>query len=388
MIRKIIIFLSLLITANTFAQKGIFKKGMIKPLKYNEELIFKIKDDHIFVNVEINGKTYRFLLDTGAPTVFGNNVIGNFKNLEEIETGDAGGNSQTVKYVMVEEMKLGNITYHNFAAGYGDLGGFEYLGIDGILGSNLIVKSVWDFDLANKKITISDHLDKNIIKGFQKTKTKILNTGTPTFTITYFGKMEEKNIYFDTGYNGLFYLCYPIFQKISNSMNIENIAEGNGFISKNAFGDSEGKTYLLPLEMTIGKENIPVFISDVDYDEESNLGAKWLAYYRTIVEKNNFYFKENGRQMKKEFVTNGINIDEQDGNLLVVFVWQNSSAYKMGIKVGDKILSVNGKNVDTNDSIGLKKIYDEINNKEKVNLEINTKNNFVELKKEILLRVK
>lgn len=387
--RFYIFILTLLTSIASFAQEGIHKQGTILPKIYRENLTYDIKDECILFNVEIEGKTYRFLLDTGAPTTISDKIKGNFPFLKEEEITDAATNTQKVNYVTIPEIKIGALTFKNFAVMYQDMSLFEKLQIDGIIGANIVSKSAWDFNLANKKITISSTLDtKQVNNTFKKVKIQKTETGTPTLTLTYFNKIKEKNIYFDTGYNGFFYLSGTKFNELREAKLISKYIEGNGIVSQSAFGTTEGITYMTPLKMKLREYNLPPFISDVDEDEESNMGSQWLKYYHTILYKNHLYFKENKQpKIESSFKSLGITTSVINNELLVSFVWNNTNATAKGLKPKDKILSVNKKDTSTLTTDELNLLKQEIKNLDKVTLEINTKGNFIELTKDTILSI-
>ncbi|WP_292010767.1 aspartyl protease family protein [Chryseobacterium sp.] len=377
--------MGILIFSNAFSQKGIFKYGTLSPEHYKENLTFEYIKDLIFINVEINKKTYRFLVDTGAPTIISSKVKGDFKIVQQDEITDASKNTQSVNYVLIPQMNLGALTYRNFSAMRSDMELLQELNIDGILGANLIRKSIWDFDIVHHKIMISDYLNTETVKGFDFAKIKTLETGTPALTLVYFNSIKEHGIYFDTGYNGLFYLTDSIFEKVSKKKLLKKKIEGAGQVSKSAFGTEVGTTYMLPLEMKLGKHPIPTFLSDVNKDEESNLGCEWLQYYHTIISKDKFYFKSNGKKINSQFITNGINTGRDSKGLYISFLWKNSAADKKGLRLNDRILSVDQQAPDLRNPEAVKELEDKIKENKKVLLEINTKGNFIELKSEILL---
>lgn len=387
--KKILLLLIILTSINSFSQKGIFKKGTITPTTYNESLKYLFKDHAIILDVEINKKVYKFLLDTGAPTVISSKIEGDFPFLKEESITDAMTNSQNVKYVSIPLLKIGNLNFHNFTAMQEHLTPFDTMGIDGIIGANIISKSAWDFDLENNKIIISNKLDKKIVKnGFNKIKTKKTYSGTPTLNLSYFNALNEKGIFFDTGYAGLFYLSHNKYIEFKKLGLIANEIEGEGHLSTNAFGVDEGKTYKFPIDLSIDDIKIPTFISAIDNDTESNLGCKWLIYYRTILYKNYLYFKGNSeKSISEDFSSIGISTEIITNSIVVNFIWNNSKAHKLGIKNGDTILSVNNKDFTTLSTKELKVVNDLISKESKVTLEINTKGNFITLEKETLLSI-
>lgn len=383
---KITLFLFILVSMYSYSQKGIFKKGTIAPSVYNEKLEYRLVNDLIYLDVEINNNKYTFILDTGAPTTISTKVKGDFEFLLKESIVDASNNSQDVNYVSIPSIKIGNLEFTNFAAMQEDLSLLTEAGVDGLIGGNIICRSAWDFDLEKNNIVISNTLNKEVVKkGFKEMKVALEDTGTPTVSMKYFNKIGEENIYFDTGYNDFFYLSNDKFLEIKKANLVSTFIEGNGVISQSAFGDGVGNTFLMPLEMSIGGHKLPTFITDVDIDEESNLGAKWLTYYRTILYKNKLYFKANNTSMKKEVIAKSIKIDFKGTELYITFVWNTPFTKEHNLKIGDKILSINNKDISSMSPEDLKKVKSTTFKEKEVLIEVNTKGNFVLVKDEVLL---
>ncbi|WP_410881234.1 PDZ domain-containing protein [Myroides sp. DW712] len=383
---KIIFLILLLIQLNVNAQKGMFKKGTIQPSVYKEQLAYTLVNQLIYVTVEIEGKEYIFLVDTGAPSTIRKNLDVDFVFLKKESIMDAMQNTQEVDYVTLPSIKIGNLTFDNFVFMQEDLTVFEDLGIDGIIGGNITARGAWDFDLQKNSITVSNTLDQAWLKeaNFSAFKMKKTDIGTPLLSLTYFDRIKEKGIFFDTGYSGLFYLSASMFDKVKPY--VSDYITGEGILSKNAFGNSVGETALLPLKMKLGQQHIPIFFSDVEEDEESNLGVEWLSHYRVIIYKNTFYFSNEGqRGFETKFVGKGIKTAVENGELLVTFVWHNSPAHKQGIQLGDKIQAVNGQQVadlTLNEQLELKKTME---TSPEITVEITRLNHPIVLKEEVLL---
>ncbi|MCC9043579.1 aspartyl protease family protein [Myroides sp. M-43] len=384
---NLITIIILLFSFHLFAQRGIFKKGTITPNAYNENLNYTVKDDHIYVDVIIEDKTYKFIVDTGAPTSVTFNVKGDFDFIYEDELYDASNNVSKVKFISIPSIRIGNLEYKNFAAVQSDMDAFKSLGVDGLIGANMISKSCWDFDLENNRITLSNNLNKQEINLFNRVKVKKADSGTPTLTMTYFNGLKEKDIFFDTGYNDFFYLSEDMFDTLNKKNVFSKVLTGEGVISYSAFGPSIGKTYITPLEMKIGNYEIPVFIAAVDVDDTSNLGTKWLKYYRTILYKNNFYFKSYNKILPSTYQDIGIKVKIKENELIISFVWDSPSIKNKNLKAGDKILSVNNKDISSMSEDELKEIQRNAFKADKVQIEVNTKDNFMTLYKEIILEI-
>jgi hypothetical protein len=383
-----ILFLTLISIAS-YGQKGIFKRGIITQKQYRDTLEIKTKKDAILIDVKVNEKVYTFFLDTGAPTVFGKNIIGDFDIIAEKEISDASNNTETVKYISVPHIEIGNITYKNTTAMQYDIGILEKFGADGILGANIMAKSVWDFDLNNNRIIVSNKIDKQLAKYSQKSKIEVLNTGSPVMNIEHFNSIEEE-IYIDFGFNGLYSLANGTYQIMKEKNLIKKSISGKGEFAKTAFGTTDSIFSQVVLKSKIGAIELPEFIADVDYDEESSIGSEILKYYRITLDfkKKRVYLTPVNNKIPTQFKSFGINTAIENNKMYVSFVWFSSKAYKDGIKTHDEILSINGidtRNPDKLSKESLITIDSLFQGEEKIILEINIKENFIELKKETLL---
>lgn len=391
MIKNKLLFFILLISKALFAQEGIFANG--RTLKENdiEKVPFKLNNNHIISKVKINGNTYKILIDTGAPTSFTSKVKGDFKIIKEDNIMDASQNVEKVTYYEIPMIKLGNIVYENIAVMKLDSEIMEDTGIDGIIGANIIAKNIWNFDLENHSIIISDSLNQNNTKEFNNVEIKKLYIGSPKIELEYFSRVRE-HIIFDTGYDGLFYFSEKMFKILQDEKLIDKIFTGKGLHGKSAFDNNENREasvlYRTRAEIKINEELIPPIIADVDIDEESNLGSEWLKYYHTIISHDKFYFKRNKAPIEDKSSTIGINAEFINNELVISSIWGNSQAYKSGIRYGDKILSVNGKKSENAKNKKQKgKLLKVINTHDEVVLEINKKGNYHKLKKEAIFNI-
>ncbi len=122
---------------------------------------------HIFFNLKVNGKSCRFLIDTGASS----SVIDkgyfekNFgkKNLTTIKEGTHGLHSSTAEshFGKIKELQIGKRKINNYKVAAIDLSHVNQLyanlkrpKISGILGSDLMVKYKMVIDYGDSKIVL------------------------------------------------------------------------------------------------------------------------------------------------------------------------------------------------------------------------------------------
>ena len=369
-----------------YAQRGIHKKGEVFPEKFTDTLKVEFIDDMIFTKVEILGVNYRFFIDTGASTFISSKVKGNFKIIDKQETTDTYNRTEKLDYVTIPDIKIGNLNYKNITVGKHDM---EYMNVDGILGANIMAKGVWDFDMKNKQIIISNEYDEKLYSNPIKSKMKLANTGSPLVTIKYFEKIKEKNAYLDFGFNGLVSMSPKTYKKLKKRDLIKQEIYGSGKIGYSAFGENYASTRVINLDIQVGEFRFDNFLADVDWDEESTIGCVILNYYRVILDFKNkdiYYIPTTKKKPSIEFKTHGISYHKTKTNLEVSFVWQNAS--NKGIKVNDKILSINDIDLSNMAEITEEKMntIDKLFIGDKpIIIEINSKENFITLEKDILI---
>lgn len=381
---KKILFFSLILcyTSLLYAQKGLFKKGIMTMDAASDTLNISTAMDLLMVDVSINNKVYKFILDSGAPTTISSNVVGDFSHVITEDLYDAYGNVKPVDYKAIPELKIGNATFKNIVAVEHDVQLFKDLKVDGFIGANILAKCVWDIDLQNKRIILHKNLPA---KDFPiPVKIKLEYTGAPLLPVKYFGKIKE-NIWIDFGFNGLFSLSNSVYKVLKQKELTGKELIGNGVFAKTAFGANVDTYFQTKLSLNTNSFAFNDFIADVDYDEESSFGSEILKYYRIALDtgRKRMYFKPYNKIPPAAFNTFGINVGKDDKKIFVDFLWEESPAKKAGVKLKDRILSING--IDLENKVIDRDIFDkvlhELANEETITLEINQAGNFVELHK-------
>ena len=138
--------------------------GSVGRTDFSETIDVDIQNRLIFVPVQINGKTYRFLLDTGAPFSISKEIQTalRYKKISKGHIVDSDFNRQAVEVVQVDSLHIGTLPFLNQTAFIGDFKAsptLNCLHIDGILGSNLIRHCNWVIDMENQKITLTSRLE-------------------------------------------------------------------------------------------------------------------------------------------------------------------------------------------------------------------------------------
>lgn len=339
------------------AQSKSLKKGNIKSSNYFEELHFEFEKNKIVIPVEIQGKTYRFLLDTGAPNIISKEVREAIQPEHKvtISTSDANDIRQNLDIVVIESLKLGTVEFENFSTLVYDLNGsdiFKCFGIDGFIGSNMLRHSIIQINAEQKTLILTDNIKRLKLNKKQSEKLKLLgNQSSPYVWIDLIGEDEGREmVLIDTGMGSLYDLSednYNIFKtkKIYNA-----IGKSEGASSLSLFGevpiDSQIRVHLPKL--VINNFEINNAITHTTKGSHSKIGAELLNHgVMTIDYKNKrFYFNSynDSLNLDGDF---GFTQTLKNNKLVIGYVWDED--LKTKISYGDEILEVNGKKFNTDD---------------------------------------
>lgn len=132
----------------------LIKAGNVEQKEFKKEIPFVSSDEFILIKVEIEGKQYNFILDTGALNVVSEELA---KELDIETISKSNGISSTgkpneIKLAKLPNVKIGGIDFNNTATAIIDFKKqFPCLKIDGLIGSNLMKLAVWEVNNENKK---------------------------------------------------------------------------------------------------------------------------------------------------------------------------------------------------------------------------------------------
>lgn len=268
----------------------------------------ELYSDFIVVPTTINGITYHFILDTGAPTCISEDI---FKKLklevkDSIKGSDFYGNQKWVKQTTISSLQVNNFEINDRTVSVVKvLQPFKHkkMVIDGYLGSDIFANLIIKIDTKNKQLKVSkSHF--NLKHG--KTSSVKFNTlgsqNTPLLLTTYSDGSCQDTAMFDTGSRRLYEIKMDSYNKLisNNSIKKENIigtVASQDNYSSGLFGKHNDTTinYFAKIDsVSIGKlvmHGFPVLTcSNKHY---SIIGAEFLSYgIVTIDFKNKVFFFE------------------------------------------------------------------------------------------------
>ncbi|RZL46345.1 MAG: PDZ domain-containing protein [Pedobacter sp.] len=327
----------------------ILSSGQIKETSFTEQIPFSFDYGVPIIKVNINGKNYNFLFDTGAATVISPELktLLNLESVVKDKVHDSQGNTKEQDFVMIPSMKIGSLNFENIGAVVIDVRNifeFKCMNYDGIIGANQMAKAIWQIDYKNKMLTATNSLSNLNIsnnaqtidfkpKGNQKTPIVAVKIGNKTSYVT-----------FDTGATTDFNFAINNYKtELTNFKEVQTIGNtGTGI-----YGGSKNTatSYIKIPSFNIGnivlKNQIPTFT-----ESASNLmGNTFFKNYKIIIDWNtNKIYMANEVELTDAKLENfGIGFRYINNKPIVAKIYKNSDAEKNGLLLNDQVIAIDGK---------------------------------------------
>jgi hypothetical protein len=386
---KIILSLIILIGFNQvcIGQKDFsFNQGNTSQANYFEEIPFEVIKEKIIVKAMLNGKSYRFILDTGAPTTIRESLKNELKPdiLAKIPVSDANDNMDSLVVVSLSEIQIGQVDYHDIPALVVNDNNpiFECLQIDGFIGSNLLRNSIIQIDSKAKTLSLANDVAKlKLNKGYSSDIFLDAQSGPIVSLRVKNNKNRAKfDLLMDTGMEGLFDLSMDHYFQMEQHFGenglfkVKSKAEGSN--SMGLFGIAQNTTQYrleVPVLEINGSDflNVPI---ETTVDNNSRIGNKLMEFGKVVIDYKNkkFYFvpfeKKEMNLSEKQFP---VDFFPSNNKLYVGFVWDKMLEGK--ISRGDQVISIDGKNFESIDICDLVNGTVVLNDKQKNQIILTTK---------------
>lgn len=325
------------------------------------EIPFDLKNGLILLDVNINDNTEAstFIFDTGATSDLLDsttaNKLGLKANHKQAVLGAGGAKSYDI--ILNQKLTLQNkIEIDNTHLVLTDLTKLKDVferNFDGIIGYSLLKKYITKIDYENQKILLYDKIKNVDTIGYKAIPFEFGNgIPIPQFDISITlrnGESYTDKILFDSGAGLTLLINTPYNEKYKL-----NKKAGKSLISKseNLHGESISENIAIE-SMNLGGYELNEMVVSIAHDKNGVssyenylgiLGAKVISRFNIVLDysSSTLYLKPNNTFSKSfEFPLSGIKLKKVDDNIIIVRIEKTSSAYKKGIRKGDKLISVN-----------------------------------------------
>lgn len=134
----------------------------VYPTTFKQKIGIEVSEFRPILKVKIKGQFYNFLLATEAEFCSLDSTLANELKLQPLASLKNEYN-QAMPFVELDKISIGDIEFSKVAFStfdykvYNKL--YDCLPIQGMIGSNLLKKSVWQIDYFNEKLTFANHRD-------------------------------------------------------------------------------------------------------------------------------------------------------------------------------------------------------------------------------------
>ncbi|MGX7666502.1 retropepsin-like aspartic protease [Flavobacterium pedocola] len=373
-----------LLTVVGYGQKLKINSGKIAQSNYYEVIDFELVNEKIKVPVTINNKVYYFMLDTGAPNLISKRVADEIKlqDKKSIVTTDANNNKSTLEMGALKSMKLGTLDFQDNVALISDLDNHPLLKcykIDGLIGSNFFKNSILKISLKDRKIWVTDRVEKLKIKAPSTKLTLVGEQKAPFISVDFLNGSNQKgseSLMIDTGMDGFYEISKRVYSKLANEKFFKELSSSSGSGSVGLFGASTEKEQFL-LQTNYFKVNETVFsnvITTTTEDNNSRIGFDLLKHGDITIDFKNkkFYFEADPNITLSEKVP-VYAATFMNNRLSVGFVW--NASYRNQLHYGDEIVRMGNYTLSELDLCDILKLKNFRKETPSYEMEIKTKEN-------------
>lgn len=345
------IFLVLPSALLSSAQSLSLNQGGTATTNYYEELPYETVNGKIFAYIELAGKKYKFLFDTGAPVMVSKElaaVLGAPVIHKEMLTDAYGGQDSTL-IVRLDSIRIGKLVFNGIPAIDGTPGFYRCWNAEGVVGSNMLRNSIVQIDPSRHMIVLTDQLDRLPLKN---------RTGIPM--ITDIGEQSDPKIRirfndktgevfgFDTGDADFMRIPEDYMNRLRQAKVCGIVWKGYGAHEFGMTGAARAADkYLLKFPaLTVCNSLFKNALVETDKDASAAIGSKLLDYGSVTLDflHKKFYFDAADPTRAADLYEKqwpfqpSINGDQ----LVIGVVWDNG--FGKEIRPGQQIMAVNDVN--------------------------------------------
>lgn len=354
--KRILAFLLLVLFLNSCVVRSLAtltSSNLVE--KPKEEVVIKYEDTYglMIIPVVIEGKTYRFIYDTGAgSTVISREIseLKSFKNKGGIKVNDAFESTSELPVGTVTEISINSLKYTKVGAivmDFNENEQFRCLRIDGILGMNVLKLHNWKVDYDKMEIVAYDIDQEMTAPENSYTFSFVTKVGTPFIELSVDNQREKFMV--DTGKNS---------ELISVSPGIKLDGKKQMSVGQSSFGmfgkTEVDTTYFIKADFsdTNGFDIANVSVTQTN-NNKSNMGNGFLKknYHYVLFDfKNRRMHCCQPKSAENAYYTYGISVIMLNGNMVIGSKDLNFSDQTKQVYMQDTIVEANGVRI-TNENI-------------------------------------
>lgn len=316
--------------------------------KYKTVLPYRMVGGKMIVDLVMNGTSRSFIFDTGGRTALTGEICEELglTVVDSLVVTDVNSKKAAYPLVLIESLMTPDqkINFkHVSAMKLAKPSPFECFHTDGLIGSDLLVRTIVEIDGKNKTITITSAENPSTVS--LRKMLPFTKSGMPIILLQA-GAGNNITALFDTGCPSFFSLKVSDYETLKTTGAFQVLSEGYGEGSIGVAGMAEADIFhrvCLPV-LSVGGTKFQNVTSETSTPPFTLLGVKLLDYGKVTLDypRARFYFEANEAVNDLSNKHYNVALRVKDGELIISTVW---SAMKGVVEVGDKVTRINGKPV-------------------------------------------
>lgn len=316
--------------------------------KYKTVLPYRMVGGKMIVDLVMNGTSRSFIFDTGGRTALTGEICEELglTVVDSLVVTDVNSKKAAYPLVSIESLMTPDqkINFkHVSAMKLAKPSPFECFHTDGLIGSDLLVRTIVEIDGKNKTITITSAENPSTVS--LRKMLPFTKSGMPIILLQA-GAGNNITALFDTGCPSFFSLKVSDYKTLKTTGAFQVLSEGYGEGSIGVAGMAEADIshrVCLPV-LSVGGTKFQNVTSETSTPPFTLLGVKLLDYGKVTLDypRARFYFEANEAVNDLSSKHYNVALRVKDGELIISTVW---SAMKGVVEVGDKVTRINGKPV-------------------------------------------
>lgn len=298
--KLITILISLVIPLFIGAKDFTLNRGYVDANSFYLRLPIETKANLVILDVQVDGKKKKFLLDTGAPTVISRSLQKQLKckALSKVNVTDINEAEGALPAVNVPYLQIGHLQVRDVAALVVEDNNpiFQYLGIDGIIGSNMLRNMILRISAREKVIVLTDNL--SLLDTYSAYKINMHTDkdmqSSPVITVKLGDGITEE-LLFDTGFDGFYNISAKKFAMFNghNDVDVLAVEKANTIVGMIGIDTLSDKYKVLIPRYNIAGFVFHNVIAYTSSDNNSKLGAQFLSVGDVTLDyiNNEFYLQ-------------------------------------------------------------------------------------------------
>lgn len=305
----------------------------------------------LFVEVEVGGQPRQFVFDTGSPSMI-SAALAEELNLEIVDrTKGRDAHGAVVDTGIVQaDIRLGGTTFHNVPIFVAEFPETAQCLFDGVLGSELLPLCAWQIDLPDSRLRCNTALKALDHVGDSGRQT-LHDFGYPHAPILdiHFARKARSKAMLDTGSPEYLAIAPGDLEGAKRNGGVGQTVSGYGSSGGSLGGRAPDRNQeLVELKsLSIGTLSLGRVDATVRETAPSLIGASVLEHFIVTLDSRSqsafFDSYRDGPYTRESF---GFSLDF-DGAVRVGRVWDDSPAAAAGLKVGQRVTSINGQAAET-----------------------------------------